>query len=60
MTLDHNICLGIDGKCQIVNYLNGKPNWGVYKPGVYGDHNIIDGRGAKGMFVILNPVSSSP
>ncbi len=55
MTLDHNICLGIDGKCQIVTYLNGKPNWGVYKPGMYGDHNIIDGRGAKGMFADFEP-----
>ena len=55
MTMDHNICLAIDGKCQIVTYLNGKPNWGVYKPGIYGDHNIIDGRGAKGMFVDFEP-----
>jgi hypothetical protein len=55
MTMDHNICLGIDGKCQIVSYLNGQPNWGVYKPGMYGDHNIIDGRGASGMFVNFEP-----
>jgi Right handed beta helix region len=55
MTMDHNICLGIGGKCQIVTYLNGKPNWGVYKPGTYGDHNIIDGRGATGMFVNFDP-----
>ena len=47
MTMDHNICLGIDGKCQIVTYVNGKPNWGVFKPGMYGDHNIIDRRGAE-------------
>ncbi len=33
MTMDHNICLAIDGKCQIVTYVNGKPNWGVFKPG---------------------------
>ena len=33
MTMDHNICLDIDGKCQIVTYVNGKPKWGVYKPG---------------------------
>ena len=55
MTMDHNICLGIDGKCQIVTYVNGKPNWGVYKPGMHGDHNIIDGRGASGMFVSFDP-----
>jgi parallel beta-helix repeat protein len=55
MTMDHNICLGIDGKCQIVTYLNGKPNWGVYKPGTYGDRNIIDGHGASGMFVNFEP-----
>ena len=29
MTMDHNICVAIDGKCQIITYLNGKPNWGV-------------------------------
>ena len=55
MTMDHNICLGIGGKCQIVTYLNAKPNWGTYKPGAYGDHNIIDGRGAKSMFVDFEP-----
>jgi parallel beta-helix repeat protein len=55
MTMDHNICLGINGKCQIVTYVNGKPNWGVFKPGMYGDHNIIDRRGADGMFVGFDP-----
>jgi hypothetical protein len=55
MTMDHNICLGINGKCQIVTYENGKPNWGVFKPGMHGDHNIIDGRGAGGMFVNFDP-----
>ena len=55
MTMDHNVCLGIDGKCQIVNFLNGKPNWDVYKPGMHGDHNLIDGRGAGGMFVSFEP-----
>jgi hypothetical protein len=55
MTMDHNICLGINGKCQIVTYENGKPNWGVFKPGMHGDHNIIDGRGARGMFVNFDP-----
>jgi hypothetical protein len=55
MTMDHNICLGISGKCQILTYENGKPNWNVYKPGMHGDHNIIDGRGATGMFVSFDP-----
>ena len=55
MTLDHNICLGINGTCQIVTFVNGKPDWGVFKPGMHGDHNIIDGRGAGGMFVNFNP-----
>ena len=55
MTMDHNICLGINGKCQIVTFVNGKPNWGVYKPGEYADHNIIDRRGAEGMFVAFDP-----
>ena len=55
ITMDHNICLAIDGKCQIITYLNGKPKWGVYKPGEYGDHNIIEGRGAAGEFVSFDP-----
>jgi parallel beta-helix repeat protein len=55
MTMDHNICLGINGKCQIVTYENGKPNWNVYKPGMHGDHNLIDARGASGMFVHFDP-----
>ena len=50
MTMDHNICLGIGGTCQILTYVNGKPNFGVYKPGTYGDHNIIDRRGAVDTF----------
>jgi hypothetical protein len=58
MTMDHNICLTIDGKCQIITYRNGKPIWGVYKPGQYGDHNIIvAGRGAAGEFVKFDPAS---
>ena len=48
MTMDHNICLAIEGKCTILTYVNGKPNWGVYKPGEYIDHNIIERRGAAG------------
>ncbi len=55
MTMDHNICLGIDGKCQIITYVNGKPDFGVIKPGIYADRNIIDGRGARSMFVNFDP-----
>ena len=51
MTMDHNICLTIEGTCGILTYANGKPKWGVYKPGEYADHNIIERRGAAGMFV---------
>jgi hypothetical protein len=54
MTMDHNICLAIDRKCQIVTWTNEKPVWGTYKPGMYGD-NRIDGRGASGMFVTFDP-----
>ena len=35
--------------------VNGKPDFGVFKPGEYGDHNIIDRRGAEGMFVGFDP-----
>ena len=28
MTMDHNICLAINGKCQIVTYVDGKPRLG--------------------------------
>jgi hypothetical protein len=55
MTMDHNICLAIDGKCLILAYVNGKPKWGVYKPGEYAGHNIIDRRGAAGTFVNFDP-----
>jgi hypothetical protein len=55
MTMDHNICLTIEGKCTILTYVGGKPKWGVYKPGQYGDHNIIERRGAAGMFVSFDP-----
>jgi hypothetical protein len=55
MTMDHNICLAIEGKCTILTYMNGKPNWGVYKPGEYIDHNFIERRGAAGMFVSFDP-----
>jgi hypothetical protein len=57
MTMDHNLCLTIDGRCSIITYLKGKPNWGVSKPGQYGDHNVIvAGRGA-GEFVKFDPAS---
>ena len=55
ITSDHNICVIIDGKCQILTFRNGKPNWGVYKPGQYGDHNIVGGRGNAGEFVNFDP-----
>jgi hypothetical protein len=55
MTMDHNICLAINGKCQILTYVNGKPDFGVFKPGEYADHNIIDRRGAEGMFFGFDP-----
>jgi hypothetical protein len=55
MTMDHNICLGINGVCQILTYVNGNPKWGVYKPGVYGDHNIIDRHSAGDAFVSFDP-----
>jgi len=51
MTMDHNICVTIDRKCNILRYVGGKPKWGVYKPGEYADHNIIDRFGASSMFV---------
>jgi hypothetical protein len=56
ITMDHNICLAINGRCQILTYVDGKPNWGVFKPGEYADHNIIDRRGAEGMFIGFDPV----
>jgi hypothetical protein len=55
MMMDHNICLAIEGKCTILTYVNGKPNWGVYRPGEHIDHNIIERRGAAGMFVSFDP-----
>jgi hypothetical protein len=55
MTMDRNICLAINGKCQ----MNGKPDFGVFRPGAYGDHKIVDRRGAEGMFIGSIPPSSS-
>jgi Right handed beta helix region len=54
VTLDHNICLMIDNGCQIVTYPDGKLKI-VYKPGQYGDHNIVERRGAGAMFVDFDP-----
>ena len=55
MTMDHNICLTIKGGCTILTFVDGKPRWGVYKPGEYADHNIIERNGAAGMFVSFDP-----
>ena len=56
MVMDHNICLAIDGGCRILTYLpNGKPNWGVTRPGTFGDNNLIERRGAGGEFVKFDP-----
>jgi len=55
MTMDHNICLGINGKCQIITFVDGKTDWTTYKPGTHRDHNIVDARGASGMFVGFDP-----
>ena len=60
MKMDHNICLGgVDGRCQIFNYVNGKPNWNAYKPGEHGDHNIVDRRGPAGSLSVSIPLSLS-
>lgn len=55
MTMDHNICLVIEGKCMILTYANGKPRWDAHKPGEYAGHNLIDRRGAAGTFVSFDP-----
>jgi hypothetical protein len=55
VTIDHNICLVIQGACQFVTHsTNGKLKV-VYKPGEYNGHNIIDRRGAQAMFVDFDP-----
>jgi parallel beta-helix repeat protein len=54
MTMDHNICLTIEGKCTLFLYVDGKPR-GVYRPGDYADHNIIDRRGSEGTFLTFDP-----
>ena len=55
MTMDHNICLTIEGRCTILTFVDGKPKWGVSKPGEYAGHNIIERNGAAGMFVSFDP-----
>jgi Right handed beta helix region len=55
VVMDHNICATIKGACIILAYENGKPRWGVYKPGMYYDHNLIDRRGAESQFVDFDP-----
>jgi hypothetical protein len=58
MVMDHNICSAIDGKCAILIFnLDGKPRFGVNQPGVYGDHNIIERRGADAEFVKFDPAN---
>jgi hypothetical protein len=55
MVMDHNICSGIEGKCAILPTVNGKSQWGIFKPCVYGDHNIIDARGNDSEFLNFDP-----
>ena len=54
MTMDHNICVTIDGKCTILRYVGGKQKW-VGKPGEYADQNLVERKGATGMFVSFDP-----
>jgi hypothetical protein len=54
MTMDHNICVAIDGRCAVPPYVNG-PKWGNRRPGEYAGHNIIDGRGTAGEFITYDP-----
>jgi hypothetical protein len=58
MTMDHNICLGINGRCQILTYVDGKPKWGVFKPGMHGDHTSLTGPALPACLLILIPLSS--
>ncbi len=55
MVMDHNVCVTIEGGCVIMEYENGKPRWGIYKPGVYYDHNLIDRKGPDSQFVNFDP-----
>jgi len=54
VTMDHNICVAVDGKGQIITSVRGKMKT-VVKPGVYGDRNTIDRRDASAMFVDFDP-----
>src|SRR6185312_15532032 len=54
VTMDHNICLATNGKGQFITSVNGR--WKIdTRPGQYGDHNIIERRGAAAMFVDFDP-----
>jgi hypothetical protein len=54
VAMDHNICVPIDGKCQITTSVGGKPRT-VANPGVYGDHNVIARQDTSAMFVDFDP-----
>jgi hypothetical protein len=51
MTMDHNIASPLTGNARS----SPEARFGVFKPGVYGDHNLTNGRGAGGMFVSFDP-----
>jgi hypothetical protein len=55
MVMDHNICAAINGGCRILTFVGGKPQWGAYKPGMYGDRNLVVGRGVAGEVVNNDP-----
>jgi hypothetical protein len=59
MMIDHNICLNINGGCQILTFVNGKINFGVYRPGEYANHNIIGRHSASETFVTFDPAKSA-
>jgi hypothetical protein len=54
VTMDHNICLVMDGKCPIATTPGGKLKM-VSTPGEYNGRNIIERRGSAGMFVDFDP-----
>jgi Right handed beta helix region len=54
MTMDHNVCVAIAGKCKILRYVGVKQKW-VDKPGDYADHNLVERKGASSMFVSFDP-----
>ena len=58
MVLDHNICLAIGGGMQNPQLCERKAELGrLQAAGEYGDHNIIDRRGAEGEFVKFDPAN---